>query len=66
MKKPGDCSKYTVEQRYEIAMEYINSNIGLKEIAIKYHVTPATIRNYVNKVQAQDQKGVAVYSGATA
>lgn len=48
MKKPGDRSKYNKSQRDEIAKEYVSTDIGLKEIAKKYDVTPATIRRYVN------------------
>lgn len=48
MKKPGDRSKFNEEERSNIAKEYLSTDIGLKEIAEKYKVTPATIRRYVN------------------
>ena len=53
MKKPGDRSKYTETERIQIAQEYTTTDIGLKEIASKYQVTPATIRRYVNLYQKE-------------
>ena len=53
MKRLGRPPKYTTEQQKAIALEFLNSDLGIKELAQKYKVSAMTIKTYCKKYRGE-------------